>query len=227
MKIFNHVLRHAGLKLAHTFDRVRRPSDYSMADSIIQKYRDNGGLRHEFQAYKLVQLSDILRENSPESILELGSGTTTSVFVEYVRQSTSRQLTTIDEHERWLENSLSISGVISEDTQITAQKSSVISRTYPPSTSYSEIPQGDFDLVFVDGPSLIIDGIRRKDAVNLNIFSLIDQKPPKIIVVDVRRATATALSVKYGNLYRVYLSDIFRDFPGIGYRYFSIFVLDK
>ena len=82
---------------------------------------------------------------------------------------------------------------------------------------------GRYDLVFVDGPSLSIDGAKRKDAVNSNVFDL--ECMPRVIVVDVRRATAECLSDRYAKDYDVRLSDLFSGKTlRPGYNYFSVFV---
>ena len=77
--------------------------------------------------------------------------------------------------------------------------------------------------MFVDGPSLNVDGIKWKDAVNSNVLELAQK--PQIIVVDGRRATARHLAQKYSDQYLIFLSDLFSDRPvKRNYNFFSYFV---
>lgn len=76
--------------------------------------------------------------------------------------------------------------------------------------------------MFINGPSLQIDGEKHKEAVNSNVFEL--PYLPKTIVVDIRKATAEFLLDKYSDIYDSKLSDLFLMMPvDYSYNYFSVF----
>ena len=81
----------------------------------------------------------------------------------------------------------------------------------------------EFDLVFVDGPSLRFDGVKRKDAINDDIFHIADAYPPRMIVVDGRYATVRALEQHLRGLYKFEPSSLMDGRPRQNYNYFSIF----
>lgn len=81
----------------------------------------------------------------------------------------------------------------------------------------------DFDFVFIDGPSLKIDGVKHKHAINSNVFDL--KSLPEVIVVDVRKATVQYIASKYSELYTEYSSDLFSGKAvDKNYNYFTYFV---
>ena len=81
----------------------------------------------------------------------------------------------------------------------------------------------EFDLVFVDGPSLRIDGVKRKDAINDDVFRIADACPPRMIVVDGRYATVRALEQHLQGRYEFEPSALMGGTLGENYNYFSIF----
>ena len=92
----------------------------------------------------------------------------------------------------------------------------------PREIKYEVTIKDDFDFVFIDGPSLDVDGAKWKDAVNSNIFDL--SNDPSVIVVDGRKATALFLAQRYADKYQVSLSDLFSGRPvKRNYKYFSYF----
>ena len=78
-------LRQTNLRRVHRTHRLENLEDYSDVDKVVERYRKVGGLINDFQSYKLFSLVQLLRDLRPENILELGSGTTTAVFADWVR----------------------------------------------------------------------------------------------------------------------------------------------
>ena len=74
----------------------------------------------------------------------------------------------------------------------------------------------------IDGPSLLYENVKRKDAVNSDIINIIEHHPPEIIIVDIRRSTLIYLEKNYGDLYDVFPSDIITNKIKADYRYFSV-----
>jgi ubiquinone/menaquinone biosynthesis C-methylase UbiE len=79
-------------------------AEYQKYDNIIKRFRSSGGLKHDFQAYKLYSLVKLLNQEQPRSILELGTGTSTMIFKEYVSKEDGACLTSVDESMHWLDN---------------------------------------------------------------------------------------------------------------------------
>ena len=98
-----------------------------------------------------------------------------------------------------------------------------ISSTNPPEVKYDVDITNEFDFVFIDGPSLKIDGVKHKHAINSNVVDL--KSLPKVIVVDVRKTTAQYIVSKYSELYTAYSSDFFSGKTvDKNYNYFTYFV---
>ncbi len=216
--------RNRGIDRAHLRHRLEHESAYQPIEDVITRFHEGGGLEHRFQAYKLFELNMLLERYRPSRILELGSGSSTAIFARYVMQDDRRRLTSIDESEKWLSNARSLAGVAEEDRQfewvvakpVASESGARLSIGYG-------LQNGEFDFVFIDGPSLRINGIQRKDAVNDDVFRLLDTNPPSVIVVDARYATMRAISQATTGSYQAMPSDLLKRFPQYGYRYFSVF----
>lgn len=79
-----------------------------------------------------------------------------------------------------------------------------------------------FDCVFIDGPDSRVDGVKHKDAINTNIFDITKRGLPRMIVVDIRRATVEEIQKRLGDKYEIFVSDIVKKKMHIDYRYFSV-----
>lgn len=208
----------------HARSRRQHSNDYVLIDEIVARYRVNGGLKHPFQHYKLFELRRLLELYQPRSILELGSGTTTSIIVDYVRSAPGRSATIIDDSEKWLENSRHISGAAEGETRIEFLLRPRHENPEPPSTSYDDVPQRLYDFVLVDGPPLRFGGVKNRSAINQNVFDLIDAGlSPKVILIDIRRATVEALRTR--SEYDLRTSDVILKNLHDGYCYFSVGLL--
>lgn len=211
----------------HNWHRRSHKEDYQLIDSYVEKYRALGGLRHPWQHYKLFQLRELLKVERPESILELGTGTTTIVFAEYVRNNQMARLTCVDESKHWLANSCQLAEIDDSNSRfcMIAADKLFIGDSKPEQIKYDVNLGGEFDFIFIDGPSLDVDGVKHKKAVNSNIFDIAQRKLPQIIVVDIRKATVEELKKRLGEKYDVFVSDVIAGRIYKGYRYFSIFRL--
>ncbi len=225
----NRIGDNLALHLAHGIHRARNRGKYRHIIEIVKRYRSGeGALANPSQAYKLYELNELLHKFRPCSILELGSGSSTCMFARYVKGSSSR-LTSVDESEEWLEHTRDIVeqtvGEIANVQFIHADKA-VNRSSSPRSTAYEWSFTGEFDLVYVDGPSLRIDGVRDKQVINYDIVEmLLSGHRPKAILVDVRRATAIYLAEHFFDLYDFELSHLFDNRVKLNYQYHSILVL--
>lgn len=218
------IYRLRNIQKAHSLHRNLHPKEYEKIDSLVKSYRDFGGLEHEFQAYKLFALTVVLQQKRPITILELGSGTSTAVFAEYVR-GYSRKLTSVDESRRWLTNTRRLAGIGDKEQNIVLVHAprSFDLNVNPPEFKYDISLEDHYDFVFIDGPSMTVDGKKYKDGVNTNIFDICKNYLPKFIVVDIRKSTVKAIIERMGSKYNYQVSDILIGNIKENYNYFSVF----
>lgn len=213
---------------AHISSAEMNSSDYESVNAILTRYRTDGGLQHDFQAYKLFQLKMLLRRIKPKRILELGSGSSTALFAEYVRQADGKCFVcSIDDDDKWLEqakrmawNDIPYAGLAEF---IRAPRTTDVS-SFPPESRYDIVLDEAFDFVFIDGPPMRIGNIKNKSMVNSNIFDLVEKNPPQTIVVVVRRPTVEEIVRRCGLEYNSTVSDLILGKANrLNYNYFSLF----
>ncbi|WP_320045034.1 hypothetical protein [uncultured Desulfobacter sp.] len=223
IKRYKRKLKQKSCLNVHLKTRDRNPKLYKLIDVLIEQYRKSGGLSHEYQAYKLYCLYNLLYSHNPKSILEFGSGSSTLLFGHYVKNAKASFLS-IDENEKWALNTKQlVYDMIGISLNIIHSPKIFVDTKKTLEMRYAYHPKGYFDFVFIDGPSLRINDVQYKNAVNSDVFSILPL--PKVIVVDVRRATAEHLIDKYKDFYEAKLSDLFSDgIVGDNYNYFSIFI---
>ncbi len=215
--------REKSIMSAHENHFKTYEKDYSALNEYVQNFRNSGGLKHQYQVYKLWCLQNLLDTHKPKSILELGSGSSTLVFSNYSKKN-SANLLSVDENAKWAKNTSDlVKNEIANDLNIIVHEKMCLPARTPPEIKYNAILEGKFDFVFIDGPSLQIGKTKLSDAVNSNVFDL--EEKPDVIVIDVRKATALELSKRYSEFYDVYLSDLFTEKPvSDDYAYFSVFI---
>lgn len=211
------------IKKIHENHQQRHALEYNSINNTINAFRQSGGLRHEYQAYKLFCIQRLLEQFLPNSILEFGSGSSTLIFSKYVRDNNLRLLS-VDENEKWASNTRKLIGLEAEEKiQILSYPKKIIMNSDPYEIKYDFDIDEKYDFVFIDGPSLKINGVQYKNAINSNVFDL--KYLPEVIVVDFRKATAEYIAKKYCEYYSVYLSDLFTGKQlEQDYNYFTYFV---
>jgi hypothetical protein len=225
----NHVYGNLVLFLVHKIHKTKNKADYDQIMQVLKRYRSrDDALANPYQEYKLYELNEVVNKFKPRSILEFGSGGSTCIFAQYVKGNNAR-LTSVDESEEWLEHTRSIVAETADDNSkicfIHADKVADCSSD-PKSTSYDYNFAGQWDLVYVDGPSLRINNIRDKQVINHDIIRMIlAGYRPQVILVDARQATVKYLAEHFSNLYDSKLSHLFDNNIKLGYQYHSIFVL--
>lgn len=219
----NYRIRSRSIYNAHKDHRRKFASEYREIDNILAAFRAAGGLKGEFQAYKLWELSRLLDCFKPKVILEFGSGSSTAIAALYAAQHQSA-VVSYDESNFWIENTRALIDQPSEAKLNLVQSNRVFGFDGEVTTvTYAETPNVCADFVLVDGPSLRINQIRRKDAVNSDVLKL--NHLPRVIIVDGREATFKYLSEKLNDHYHSRSSDLHstRTLKS-GYRYFSCLV---
>lgn len=208
----------------HRRHRAQNAVAYVDIDAIIARFRSAGGLKHDFQPYKLFQLRQLLERYRSASMLELGAGSSTAVFAAHIREYGGR-LCSVDESDSWLANAMRLAGIEADDKRFEMLHCVAKAGTFNDlaCVGYGLAAEEEFDLVFVDGPSLRVDGVKRKDAINDDVFRIADAYPPRMIVVDARYATVRALEQHLRGRYEVEPSALMGGSVGENYNYFSIF----
>lgn len=217
-----------GVDRAHRRSIEQHPEEYKSIGAFLDAYRSGGGLNHRFQGYKLYQLRKLLDRVKPTMILELGSGSSTAIFAEYVRQaSTPSFVCSVDDDERWLEHSKNIAWgdkFYSGFAEFIHAPRIVDALTDPPISKYDIALEAKYDFIFIDGPPMRAGNIKNKSMVNSNIFDLIGRVFPTTIVVDVRRPTVNEIKKRLSDQYTCKTSDIISGTANrLDYRYFTIF----
>ncbi len=222
---FRNILYIRKLKKIHAEHRKKYLVEYRQYDSIINTYRSTGGLKHDFQAYKLFSLFNLLQIEKPKSILELGTGTSTVIFADYVRQHDNVSLISVDESEQWLQSVKKLARIEENEKNITLIHASrnVILQDNRKEIRYDFTADKEFDFVFIDGPSMVVNDVKRKDMVNSDIFDIVRKSAPEIIVVDIRQNTAMEIKKRFETMYMCNMSDVIKKKSKSNYQYFSIF----
>ena len=196
---------------------------------VLKRYRSkDNALANPYQEYKLYELKEMVTKYKAKSILEFGSGSSTCIFAQYAKRNNAR-LTSVDESKEWLEHTRNVVGKIADDNNricfIHADR--VVDCTSDPkSTSYDYNFAGEWDLVYVDGPTIRINNVRDKQVINYDVVRMIlAGHRPQVILVDVRQATAKYLAEHFFNLYDSKLSHLFDNNIKLGYQYHSVFIL--
>ena len=109
---------------------------YVDIDAILARFRSAGGLKHDFQPYKLFQLRQLLERYRPASMLELGSGSSTAVFAAHIREYGGR-LCSVDESDSWLANAMKLAGIEADDKHFEMQH--CVAKTGTPGENYFSI----------------------------------------------------------------------------------------
>jgi hypothetical protein len=226
-KRIHHLSCNFKIKGIHSEHHRTNANKYKKIDEIIKKYRSSGGLKHDFQGYKLFSLSELLEEERPLSILELGTGSTTAIFTDYVRQGKGVNLTCIDESENWLMKNKVLAEVsdIESRVEFLYAPKVLLENLLPIEVNYDMEFNKLYDFVFIDGPSLKINGTKIKDAINGDIFKIAGYGKPRVIVVDIRKSTVHEIIKRLGNYYEYFVSDVILKNINENYRYFSVFRL--
>jgi len=228
-KIYKRYKKHVrklSLAYAHRLHRWEHRKEYAVIDRYLRKFKSTGGLKNFYGGYKLWNLNQLLLRFNPKRILEFGSGSSTMVFCDFLR-SNEGSLLSIDEEEKWAANTRRLVHIeTTEGIEIINSKKVCLSDSVPREIKYDLQLTDKYDFVFIDGPSLSVNGVKWKDAVNSNIFEL--NHNPSVIVVDGRRATARYIAQKYSDIYHASLSDLFSDRPvQCNYNFFSFFIKKK
>ncbi len=118
-------------------------------------------------SFKYVHLHHLLSSFRPKTILEFGTGSSTGVFGIYAARNGAR-VCSVEDSQQWLDNTRKgLQGMADSLKFILAE--SIAESGAPNKCYYRHTPSEAFDLVYIDGPPLMIDGKSTPTAVNWNI----------------------------------------------------------
>ena len=193
---------------------------YPVIHRVVRRIRAGEAVYH--CAYRYIHQMNLLKRFAPLSILEFGSGISTGVFAAYARRSGARILT-IEDSQVWLENTKKALGEMARLVELKWIPSRS-KRGDPGRCYYDFTGKEKFDMVFVDGPPLTVDGKKDGSAINSNVIDMIESGlAPKTILIDERDATAQYIAARYSDLYEPFFREKKQHF--LGYRYHSYFIL--
>lgn len=204
-------------------DRNKNLADYQFAESLLAHFHHAGGLSFSLQSYKLVSLTRLLENLCPKSILELGSGSSSVIFARYQKINHGVRFVSIDESDDWLEKTEKMVQKFTPGSQVEFLCRPKIIDPSAPQAYYDCLPAEKFELVFVDGPALSLNGIEYRHIPCVDVLRMAPTNLPLYIVVDIRRPTVKAISKDLGSRYDHLKSDLLELRPKNEFRYFTVF----
>lgn len=201
-------------------DRIANTKEFENADSILNAFHAGGGIEWpeaSLQPYKLVNLRRRLNNLMPESVLELGSGSSTVILAQWAKAN-GKKVVSVDESEHWIENTKKIMAQfgVADHVEILYRRKHLDETK---KEAWYELGPIEGDLVIIDGPALEKNGVSHKDVVCTDIFSL---KNAKHILVDMRLPTVVAMRERMQE-YDVCLSDRLNNNIRSKFKYFTEF----
>lgn len=233
-KMFTRALNSIRIRLKNTRDSKQaafahraafdqNPEKLFKINDVINRYHLSDGLKHPFQAYKLLELERLLHHYRPNNIVEFGTGSSSRIFMEYLQQNKFAKLTCVDEQKSWLDGIADDAafGEISDrvtlhHTDREIQENNVVEFRYRTN------PNIKADFVFVDGPSHLLAGHNLKNVVDSNALHFVTDTIRPVIIVSARRATVEFFNKNITG-YRLIKSDLLMRKFKKNYNYFSIF----
>jgi len=196
-----HIQATSEARVRHDFPKIARVQDLA---------RENGGLAGKYQFIRLLEIFKLLNLFKPNNALELGSGTSSSVFADYFKDA--KRFTTVEESPYWYDRMLSASKEYIQDMTPLLAARRVIRLGKHWACHYEIDHSIKYDFIYVDGPSNIApDGNHGPDGKTPHIpcvdVELLwkNEVYPRFIVIDGRRATLAHLITNSNNRYRSYL----------------------
>lgn len=213
----------------HKKHRLLDPEGFKRITDMLSNFHQYGGKENIWQEYKLYSLEKELEKFKPLNILELGMGSSTCIFAEYVRNTPKARLTCVDENEYWLSNAARIAGISHDDPRfrLVLSDRSVCEGRDEVEIKYTWEIAEKFDMVFLDGPSSKIDGRDYTKVVNTNMLKLTEDLYPTVILVDTRTRTVEKMKQQLSNRYVVNDSEKKIQKIKYNYRFFPEFILKQ
>ena len=224
---FNQWQMSRRIEAAHSHSFENESGQLSAIQHIISEFHQREGLKHRFQAYKLLALHKLLETYQPSNILELGTGSSTQIFMAYLASHSQARLTCVDENQYWLDMIIKDAAdrKLSKRVRTHNAERQIIDSSVA-EFRYRDIPESKPDFIFVDGPSHLLAKQNLKEAVDTNALDLVKAGAAPTIVVSARRATVRYFREKLTK-YDMHESDLLNENFYPNYNYFTIFTPSK
>ena len=176
----------------------------------VDSYVAGGGFKYNrhFQIFKLVSLYQLLCDANPETVLELGSGSTTAAVNYWLLNNNSvagGHARVLDESPEWIQNTLRVLETVggkSPRLDILHSQRVCVRQSAPRAFRYDISSVEPAEFVIVDGPSLKVDGVRYSDSYSCDVDEIIEAHgAPRVIAIDNRIATCRHLQDVYPTRY--------------------------
>lgn len=159
----------------------------------------NKGYKHYAKYYTLYSF---IRKHKPQYVLECGSGVTTMVMLQALKENGAGTLISMDESDFYGGTVKKIAKEMFPDASFEMHIVPSVRGVYAgmQGTLYENLPDHPYGLVFVDGPET--------PDIDLDAFFVLEKNPQTSIIIDVRYATIAALKQKYPQTYLRYLTNL-------------------
>lgn len=186
VKVTYHTIKNlfwnTSVALAHSIHRLTH--DYTYIDSVLKRYEQEGIKTDRFQPYKLWCLVVLLEKHKPKNILEMGSGSSTTIFSNYADKNAAK-VTTLETDGQW---ATLVRRHIGKNVTILECSASGDAQSQPKALRFDvNLGNQEFDFVLIDGPGDKFPGIAKKEGATMNGVEL--AIPPKMFVIDGRKTT--------------------------------------
>lgn len=214
--------------------RLNHPDIYK----IQMAARTNGGLTGSYQWLRLWEITKIIKKWEIKSVLEFGSGSSSSMFAKLI--GNKENFISVEESEYWAERTLKFAGEYSNKMNLICSNRVVEMRDNESCTRYnleSKFYKQYYDMIYIDGPTAkrkesdLDDQLKISDTKgrmpNVDIEHMIEHGVyPKLIVIDGRRATVRRLIHKVSSSYNMILRYFYEhpDYRSGQYFYHTIFI---
>lgn len=154
-------------------------------------------------------LYNYVRKHKPKEILECGTGMSTVVLAQALKENHQEggakgRIASMEEHEGYYEKAASLfPDSLKSYAEIFLSPAVEDTRDFFRGVRYKDIPQRQYDFVFVDGPDLMTDPKGKNLSFDYDIVRVIaNSDTPVAGFVDTRTSTCFIYSLIFGNKFR-------------------------
>lgn len=144
-----------------------------------------------YQDYpKYLTIYNTVRRFKPKYVLECGSGISTAIINQALKENGSGKLVSLDEMEKFGQ---AVAQIVGPEVAMVISPVEETAYQNIAGTRYLNAPDYPYDLVFVDGPVTA--------TVDLDAFYVLEKYPRARVLIDCRTKTIRALKTKYAGNY--------------------------
>ena len=187
------IYRRLRRKVVHPFYRIlaKRSGLYATVEEFKVRAHAlgfNKGYKHYAKYYTLYSF---IRKHKPQYVLECGSGVTTMVMLQALKENGKGTLISMDESDFYGGTVEKIAKEMFPNASFEMHVVPSVRGVYAgmQGTQYEKLPDHPYGLVFIDGPET--------PDIDLDAFFVLEKDPHTPVIIDVRYATVNALQQKY------------------------------